>query len=937
MLYDEYASYVNTYKAQYDRLVVLYECGSFFELYDDGSKNIDIREIGDLLNIVVSRRNKSIAEVSRANPEMAGFPSHALKKFLGILLNAQYTIVLVTQTTPPPNPKREVTEILSPGTCLDITSKDTNNLMVIYAEETEMYKSHKKHLTLGIAFVDLTTGESAVYEVSSYDRDASYPYDEAFRILSIYNPKELEIGSLKHTASMDALLDFAPQHNRLGRLSPELQKPAYQSVILQKAFPNTGLLSPIEFVGLERKPAALIAFVKLLQFVHSHNETVLKNIKVPRHIEEHAHMQISSNAALQLDIVNANNRALLDILNNTKTAMGRRYFKYRLLNPYVNSAKITELYSAQAQYDSTELQNVREKLAQVYDIERLFRRAVLQIIYPHELYALIESIALIHQIAPFSEYELMNAHTSRFDMEALAKGDLASALRDRELQALNTELQLLKAHFAHLAKTWPCFKVDQTEKEGFFLTTTSKRLQETKHPVSTEFGGHTYHLKDFASKAFTSQLKVFHPHFVALNHQIDALGARIERQAVACFKAFLMEFTACHGALIEKLVKTVQHLDYITTLAYNNQKYKLVRPSVGDAPSFVKATRLRHLLVETHQAHLQYIPNDIELTQEGLLLYGINGSGKSSFMKSIGIAIIMAQAGMYVPASTFEFAPFTRIFTRITTSDDIFRGHSTFTKEVLELRNIMNRADAQSLVIGDELCSGTESISALSIVSAGIITLSQRRSSFVFATHLHDLISIPQVSQIPSLKVAHCSVTYDELSKQLIYDRKLKPGNGSSLYGIEVCKSLHMSPEFLAIANEIRQGLTNIIPSIVAPKTSRYNANVYLDACAICKTPATEVHHIKEQHSAGPDHYIDTFHKNALFNLVALCSTCHAQVHKGTIAIQGYAQTSNGPMLVTKQEITKYMTDTKSTKAQAYKHFQKLYNLTQYRFNKIMN
>ena len=131
-----------------------------------------------------------------------------------------------------------------------------------------------------------------------------------------------------------------------------------------------------------------------------------------------------------------------------------------------------------------------------------------------------------------------------------------------------------------------------------------------------------------------------------------------------------------------------------------------------------------------------YVPNDIELgidtKQNGMLLYGTNAVGKSSLIRSIGICVIMAQAGLFVPCSEFIYKPYKSIFTRILGNDNLFKGLSTFAVEMSELRTILNNATENSLVLGDELCSGTETTSATSIFMAGVIQLHNRESSFIF-------------------------------------------------------------------------------------------------------------------------------------------------------------------------------------------------------------
>ena len=187
-----------------------------------------------------------------------------------------------------------------------------------------------------------------------------------------------------------------------------------------------------------------------------------------------------------------------------------------------------------------------------------------------------------------------------------------------------------------------------------------------------------------------------------------------------------------------------------------------------------------------------------------MLLYGTNAVGKTSLIRSIGVSIIMAQTGMYVPCSSFVYKPYTAIYSRILGNDNIFKGLSTFAVEMSELRVILKMADENSLILGDELCSGTETESALSIFVAGLLELNKRESSYIFATHFHEIVSYDEIVSLHKLTQMHMEVRYDRETDSLIYNRKLKEGSGPRIYGLEVCKSLHLDEEFLEKAYEIR-------------------------------------------------------------------------------------------------------------------------------------
>ena len=228
----------------------------------------------------------------------------------------------------------------------------------------------------------------------------------------------------------------------------------------------------------------------------------------------------------------------------------------------------------------------------------------------------------------------------------------------------------------------------------------------------------------------------------------------------------------------------------------------------------------------------------------GILLYGTNAVGKTSFIKAIGISLIMAQAGLYVPASNFTFSPYNTLFTRILGNDNIFKGLSTFAVEMTELRTILQTSDKNSMILGDELCSGTESDSALSIFVSGLEILHAKNCTFLFATHFHEIVKYDEIIALDKLTMYHMSVIFDKANNKLIYDRKLKSGAGESMYGLEVCKSLNLPTAFLDRAHDLRIKYNKMYNNVLANDTSKYNAKKIRDVCELCKTRVgTEVHH----------------------------------------------------------------------------------------------
>ena len=339
---------------------------------------------------------------------------------------------------------------------------------------------------------------------------------------------------------------------------------------------------------------------------------------------------------------------------------------------------------------------------------------------------------------------------------------------------------------------------------------------------------------------------------------------------------------------INIICELITYIDLVYSKALIANKYNYCKPEIStnlEDKSFVKVTDLRHCLIEKIQQSELYVANNITIgdgIMDGLLLYGTNAVGKTSFIRALGISVIMAQAGLYVPASSYKFIPYKYIFTRILGNDNLFKGLSTFAVEMSELRTILRLSDKNSLVLGDELCSGTESISAVSIFVAGIQSLHTKKCSFIFATHLHEIINYDEITCLHNVALKHMSVIFDKEKDCLIYDRKLKDGPGTNMYGLEVCKSLSLPPVFLEAALSIR--LKYHPHSILDQKSSHYNASNLKGMCENCgKYAAVDVHHLIHQQDADQRGIIKKkdllLHKNHAANLLNLCQKCHDDYH----------------------------------------------------------
>ena len=373
---------------------------------------------------------------------------------------------------------------------------------------------------------------------------------------------------------------------------------------------------------------------------------------------------------------------------------------------------------------------------------------------------------------------------------------------------------------------------------------------------------------------------------------------KLEDEIKAVYKDVIIELYDYHNTL-EDIIKLIGNLDCGLSSAKNHIKFNYCKPELdsSNCKSYIDCKDIRHPIIERILQNNLYVGNDVKLGKDdsdGFLLFGTNAS-KSCLMKSIGLVVIMAQAGLYVPCSNLRLRPYMNIFSRIGNQDNIFTGKSSFTQEIAELRDIFNRINENSLILGDEPCSGTEHISAISIVSASIKLLCNKKSSFIFATHLHKLNEISLIKDLDNIHMYHLKIRYDEINGRLIYDRKLEKGLGNEEYGLEVAKSLSLGTEFMNDAFIVKNELKNI--GLYSMKGSSYNQKKLIYKCEICDEEAEEIHHIKYQCEANELGHIDNIHKNNKGNLCSICEKCHDKVHNNEIVINGYIETSNGVVL----------------------------------------
>ena len=568
-------------------------------------------------------------------------------------------------------------------------------------------------------------------------------------------------------------------------------------------------------------------------------------------------------------------------------------------------------------------------LKRISDIERLHRRIQLGILIPSELSAIIESYVIIKYIInKINEtpqcllHELLSANIPDFttlcqyirktinvdDAKKYTSMDFDDSFFllgyhaeiDRvsgEIRYAERAITVITQKFSDLIKiNSDAVKYnDSSSDESYHLDISKPRFKILSSALSSKIsvyfeqdtyvfnGLNEFHVDDRNK----SNVKFTHPIIDELHYGKAKNIHKIRSLVKEVYISFLNHISRTYTPIMDTIVDLIAQLDVYTSCAKVASYNGYCQPTIiaNTEKSCFRVIGLRHPIIES-LVRTQYVSHDLTLGMnvDGMLLYGINQTGKSSTMKAVGIAVVLAQAGFYVPAKEFAYYPYKRIMTRIIGNDNMHGGLSSFAVEMSELRSILIRADQSTLVLGDEICHGTETQSAISLVTASVMSLAQRHCTFIFATHLHQLSEMAEITALINVKAFHLTMSRNPVNGEIIYNRQLREGSGPATYGLEVAEALRIPMEVVEQAINIRK---KYFGSGDKPVKSVYNAEVYQQTCRVCEEEgkpdirATETHHIMFQSEADDKGFIgrSTIYKHHPTNLVPLCHKHHLWTH----------------------------------------------------------
>jgi DNA mismatch repair protein MutS len=968
--------YTNIYGSN---TIFLMQVGSFFEAYQTLDEGYDLNKLSNILNMVVSKKNKSIATIDRKNPYLLGFPCVAKSKYIKILVENGYTIIIMEQVSDPPNPKREITDIISPGTFIEeINKPDSNYILTIYLEEI---KNKKINYISGLSLIESSTGYIKLHETFSIKDDENISLDEIVKFIKSYSPSEIliitsEITDIKYIINYLELGNKNYTHKTLQEFknlkgNNNIFKISYQNDFLKNIYNIK--YAPFEYLEIEKLNYARDVLVMSLHYLLVHNNKLIKKIQKPEIYIKENKMHLGNNPIFQLDIFNNNNetqniysidnsyKCLFDIINKTCTPMGKRYLKNILIEPIIDCDELITRYDIieYLQQNDEKYDNI---LNEIKDVERLERKIAILNIHPYEFKMWIifqESIKKIIEIINNDQNlenmlsnitniniqdlnnglkKMMNTINITFNLDELKYNineietniflhkytdiinlELSINTCTNFMTILGNKLNDILNRITNKSKNNEKYiTINNNDRDGYFLILSKRRAEILENELQKqqilkieinriEIEIKTSMLKfKHADKGTTS--KIICEEIEQNSDKILEYKEEIKKLSKEYFNKEINLLFTEYEKIIYNSTKIITLFDFFLSGSKVANKFYYNKPIISNKyndKSWFKAIQLRHPIIERINKDTEYIPTDIELgteKQDGILLFGLNSAGKSTLQKAIGISVLLAQIGYFVPALQYIYYPYKSLLTRISCNDNMFKGLSSFTFELMELSTIIKRSNKNTLVIADEICKGTEHESSLIIVMTILKMLSENKTSFITATHLHEIIEMKEIKEIENIKKYHLHVEFDENNNKLYYDRTLKEGTGTNFYGYDIAKYLINDKKFNEYSTEISK---NFKINYNSDKKSRYNSKIFINECAIChKIPKSnelplETHHINFQKNCDNNGFINNkkyLHKNHKSNLVILCKSCHLNIDKH-LDIYGYKETLYGKEL----------------------------------------
>ena len=770
-------------KGQYEDAILFYRMGDFYEMFFE-----DAKVASRVLDIALTSRNKN----DQTPIPMCGVPHKAAQSYIARMITAGHKVAVCDQIEDPAVAKglvkREVVQVITPGMIVDNALLDakTNNYVLAIAHRTDR---------IGLAYLDLSTGTFRLTESAAMDQII----EESLRI----DPQEF---LLSESSRSDGL--FAPVlHATAEKAVTYLSDDSYSTTLARERLLQQFGTVTLEGFGCEEMPAGISAAGAVLQYVKDTQKQQVDHIDGIETYTLDAYLWIDDLSCRNLELLQnirtgSRRGTLLDVLDQTVTAMGGRLFRNWMRYPPLDLATIRSRLEAvdEALNSRQGRDQLREHLKAVADLERLGSKISMGKANARDLTAVKRSLQVLPQIqeclsAFKSELYVWVGNVDEFKglaelIERAIREDAPPVIQEGGMikTGFNSELDEL-VQISRDAKGYLA-QLEIKEREATAITTLKVRYNkvfgyyiEVPKARADQVPSHYVRKQTLvnAERYITDELKRFE------NKVLNAEEQRCKLEYVLFDR--IRAQVLSHHAAIQRTARFLSRCDILFNLAEVADRNDFRRPEIN-TDGIIRIEDGRHPVVEKMISGERFVPNTIYMDNtenQILVITGPNMAGKSTVLRQVALTVLMAQMGGFVPARKASICVTDRIFTRVGALDNLSQGLSTFLVEMQETANILHHATGQSLVIMDEIGRGTSTFDGLSIAWAVAEFLHDMDAVGVktlFATHYHELTELAATKN----RVKNYNIAVKEWNDEIIFLRKLVAGGTNRSYGIQVAR-----------------------------------------------------------------------------------------------------------------------------------------------------
>ncbi|MFQ6676717.1 MAG: DNA mismatch repair protein MutS [Fidelibacterota bacterium] len=783
-------------KKQYGDAIVLFRMGDFYETFSE-----DAVITSKVLGIVLTKRSNGAA----AQVPLAGFPYHALDNYLHKLVNAGHRVAICEQVEDPKLAKgivkREVVEVVTPGT---ITSDAALN------EKTNQYLAsiHFHHQDTGYAILDQSTGELFIGECALNDLTES---------LKKYAPREILLAENIVYSTSDWYRELKPFVSTV-----EDWVLSYDQSL--RILTDHFRVRSLKGFGCGNMELGITAAGAIFYHVKNELHGSLSHVTNINPISEDGVMGLDGFTLRNLEVFKSlatqgTHGTLVDLLDQTVTNGGGRLLKQWLTRPLTDIERLNERLNIVESFVKNKrlLKKILTVLDEVLDVERILGKINQNKANPRDLNGLKESLKCIPKLKEYlniTDFEYLEIIRNSFVNTQAVVELIESSINDEvpaQLQQGNVIREGISVELDNLrklvsgGKQWIANMQEQErEKTG---------ISRLKVGFNKVFGYYLEISKTYQDKVpdnyirkqtlvnseryITEELKEYEEKILSAEEDIMTIETEIFNNT----SQSILE----QADLIQTNAKILNRLDVLATFSQLSIQKKYCKPILVE-DSVLDIKDGRHPVVENLlPAADRFIGNDTKMNvnqSQIHLITGPNMAGKSTYLRQIGLIVLMAQVGCYVPAKKATIGMVDRLFTRVGASDNLAGGESTFLVEMIEAANILNNATNRSLILLDEIGRGTATFDGLSLawsITEYLHNHNPVAARTLFATHYHELTELEHT--LERLENHHAAVK--EFGDEIVFLKKIHPGPGDKSYGIHVAQMAGLPNSILTRAKDI--------------------------------------------------------------------------------------------------------------------------------------